>query len=176
LPQSRRRRSGKARKRPRGPGASAPTVTKTAQKERTVRVVAIAVVAVLALSAAGLLFKYRRGQGPNEITTASGLKYVDDAEGTGPTPQNGQMVSVNYTGMLESGKQFGASPPGKPLEFRLGMGDVIKGWDEGIASMKVGGKRKLIIPAKLGYGAAGRAPDIPGNATLIFDVELVSIK
>jgi peptidylprolyl isomerase len=109
-----------------------------------------------------------------EITTASGLKYVELAEGTGATPTKGQTVSVHYTGTLEDGKKFDSSRDrGQPFKFQIGEGQVIKGWDEGLSTMKVGGRRKLIIPAELGYGDRGAGGVIPPKATLIFDVELL---
>ncbi len=110
------------------------------------------------------------------IDTASGLGYVDLVEGTGPRPKTGDSVSVHYTGWLKSGQKFDSSHDrGQPLVFPVGRGQVIKGWDEGVAMMRVGGKRKLVIPAHLAYGDRGAGGVIPGGATLIFEVELVGI-
>ena len=111
------------------------------------------------------------------IQTASGLEYVEIVEGTGRRPKAGESVSVHYTGWLTSGRKFDSSlDRGQPLVFPIGRGRVIKGWDEGVGSMKVGGKRKLIIPAHLGYGDSGAGGVIPPGATLIFEVELVGIE
>lgn len=113
----------------------------------------------------------------NVVTTPSGLKYVDLVEGTGATPQTGQTVIVHYTGTLEDGRKFDSSRDrNQPFSFPIGAGRVIKGWDEGLSTMKVGGQRQLIIPPELGYGARGAGGVIPPNATLMFDVELLDIK
>jgi peptidylprolyl isomerase len=109
--------------------------------------------------------------------TATGLQFIDIKVGTGASPQTGQTVEVHYTGWLADGTKFDSSlDQGQPFSFVIGTGRVIKGWDEGVASMKVGGQRRLIIPPELGYGASGYPPIIPANAQLIFDVELLSIK
>ncbi len=110
------------------------------------------------------------------ITTPSGLKYVDLVEGTGATPQPGQNVVVHYTGTLENGTKFDSSRDrNQPFQFKIGVGQVIKGWDEGVGSMKVGGRRQLTIPSELGYGARGAGGVIPPDATLLFDVELLKL-
>jgi peptidylprolyl isomerase len=115
------------------------------------------------------------------MTTASGLQIIDTKVGTGATPKPGQICVVHYTGWLyqdgQKGKKFDSSVDrNDPLEFPVGQRKVIAGWDEGVASMKVGGKRTLIIPPELGYGARGAGGVIPPNATLIFDVELLGVK
>jgi len=121
------------------------------------------------------------GQAAGEVTTPSGLRIIDVKPGTGPVPQAGQTVTVNYTGWLfvdgKKGKKFDSSlDRGEPFSFMLGQGQVIKGWDEGLATMHVGGKRTLIIPPDLGYGARGAGGDIPPGATLMFDVDLLGAK
>ena len=111
-----------------------------------------------------------------EVTMPSGLKYQDLVVGTGAEATPGKRVAVHYTGWLTNGTKFDSSVDrGQPYVFPLGGGEVIRGWDEGIVGMKVGGKRKLTIPPDLAYGAAGRQPVIPPNSTLMFDVELVSV-
>jgi len=111
------------------------------------------------------------------VTTASGLKYDDETVGTGAEAKAGNTVDVHYTGWLKDGTKFDSSRDrGKPFSFKLGAGQVIKGWDEGVAGMKIGGKRKLIIPADLGYGKRGTGGVIPPDAELTFDVELLKVK
>ena len=132
-------------------------------------VVALIIACALALAGCG----QKSGA---EVTTASGLKYVDEVVGTGDKPRLGKSVTVHYTGWLENGTKFESSVDrGQPYTFQIGTRSVIAGWDEGILSMHVGGKRKLIIPPDLGYGAQGRGK-IPPNATLIFEVELLGVK
>jgi FKBP-type peptidyl-prolyl cis-trans isomerase len=110
------------------------------------------------------------------LNTPSGLQYEEVSEGAGNEAKAGQKVSVHYTGTLTDGKKFDSSRDrGKPFQFTLGVGQVIKGWDEGVAGMKVGGQRKLTIPPELGYGSRGAGGVIPPNATLIFDVELIDV-
>ena len=117
------------------------------------------------------------GGGGEEVTTASGLKYSDTKVGTGAEAKAGQTAVVHYTGWLTNGTKFDSSKDrGQPFSFPLGGGRVIKGWDEGVQGMKVGGVRKLTIPANLGYGAQGAGDVIPPNATLVFEVELLDLK
>lgn len=112
--------------------------------------------------------------GAKAMTTESGLRYEDIVVGTGASPERGQEVTVHYTGTLEDGTKFDSSlDRGQPFKFNIGIGQVIKGWDEGVLTMKVGGKRKLVIPPQLGYGARGAGGVIPPNATLVFEVELL---
>jgi FKBP-type peptidyl-prolyl cis-trans isomerase len=113
----------------------------------------------------------------SEVTMPDGLKYTDDTIGTGAEAQPGKTVSVHYTGWLLDGTKFDSSRDrNQPFQFPLGGGRVIKGWDEGVAGMKVGGKRTLVIPPNLGYGAQGAGGVIPANATLKFEVELLDVK
>ena len=116
-------------------------------------------------------------QAAQEVTTPTGLKYTDEVVGNGQSPRRGQTVSVHYTGWLTNGTKFDSSlDRGQPFTFPLGQGQVIRGWDEGVASMKVGGKRKLVIPPELGYGSRGAGGVIPPNATLVFEVELLGVQ
>jgi FKBP-type peptidyl-prolyl cis-trans isomerase len=133
---------------------------------------------LLAVSVAGAGQTTKPGGAMDEtvVTTPSGLRYVDLVVGTGPEAVAGKTVVVHYTGWLTNGTKFDSSVDrGQPFSFPLGAGRVIKGWDEGVAGMKVGGKRKLMIPPQLGYGARGAGSVIPPNAELIFEVQLLEI-
>ncbi|MBA2127332.1 peptidylprolyl isomerase [Hyphomicrobium methylovorum] len=141
---------------------------------------AAAALAAFAISAS-INPAFAEPQGSTMTTTSSGLQIEDTVVGTGATPATGQTCVMHYTGWLyedgKKGAKFDSSVDrGQPFEFPIGTGRVIKGWDEGVATMKIGGKRTLIIPAALGYGARGAGSVIPPNATLIFDVELLDVK
>ena len=139
------------------------------------------IIALLSSFSAGVM-TLPMAQAASEVTlTASGLKIIDNKIGSGVSPKIGQTCVMHYTGWLyvngAKGKKFDSSRDrGEPFEFAIGQGKVIPGWDEGIETMKVGGKRTLIIPPQLGYGAAGAGASIPPNSTLIFDVELLDVK
>jgi FKBP-type peptidyl-prolyl cis-trans isomerase FkpA len=129
------------------------------------------IVVLLVLACAGLVFLMISNSGGGE------LQYADLTVGTGKEAKAGDVVIVHYTGRLANGKKFDSSVDrDEPFTFQLGRGKVIKGWDQGVAGMQEGGKRKLIIPPELGYGAKGFPPDIPPNAQLIFEVELLKVK
>jgi FKBP-type peptidyl-prolyl cis-trans isomerase len=135
-------------------------------------------VALLAIAGGGIsMGQGQAGSAPAEITTDSGLKYVDLVVGTGREAAVGDQATVHYTGWLTDGKKFDSSVDRRePFSFPLGSGRVIRGWDEGVVGMKVGGKRKLTIPPQLGYGSRGAGGVIPPNATLVFDVELLEVR
>jgi len=142
---------------------------------------AVSFAATTAVAITGELALSEPAAAQQTVTTPSGLKYIDVKAGTGASPKTGQTCVMHYTGWLydngKKGAKFDSSVDrGQPFEFPIGTGRVIKGWDEGVASMKVGGKRTLIIPPELGYGARGAGGVIPPNATLMFDVELLAIK
>ena len=135
----------------------------------------------LALIGTTIMTDSSDAQSAKPVTTSTGLQIIDTKPGTGASPRTGQTVVVHYTGWLYEngvkGKKFDSSVDrNEPFEFPIGQGRVIQGWDQGVGTMKVGGKRTLIIPPALGYGARGAGGAIPPNATLIFDVELLSLK
>lgn len=139
--------------------------------------VCLIIVVTLILGSGNAMAGNEKEMNMQEVSTPSGLKYVDQVVGTGDVAVAGKTVSVHYTGLLENGKKFDSSVDrGQPFSFPLGAGRVIKGWDEGVQGMKVGGKRKLTIPSDLGYGSRGAGGVIPPNATLIFDVELLGVR
>ena len=178
MPTSRHRKIERARKRPRvaSSNPSAVATNPTSSDQRT-KIIAIIVIAAVAAFVAFYVFSRFRGpKAPPEITTASGLKYQDLKVGDGASPTMGQTVTVHYTGKLENGPEFNNSyKMGKPIDFRIGPG-LIPGWIEGLQTMKVGGKRRLLIPSKLAYGPAGKPPAIPPNANLDFEIELLGVK
>jgi peptidylprolyl isomerase len=144
---------------------------------RCARVAALAIAASLA----GITVSLSTAKAQPVMTKPDGLQIIDTQVGTGPSPKKGQTVVVNYTGWLytdgKKGNKFDSSlDHGQPFEFPVGTGQVIPGWDEGVATMKVGGKRTLIIPPAIAYGSSGAGGVIPPNATLIFDVELLKLK
>jgi FKBP-type peptidyl-prolyl cis-trans isomerase len=141
----------------------------------------VTITLVQGVSAQGGASKAPPAGGPTKVTgdgakTSSGLQYWDIKEGTGRTAEKGQRVKVHYTGWLTNGKKFDSSVGGQPFGFRIGGGEVIKGWEEGVTGMKVGGKRQLRIPPSLAYGAQGYPGAIPPNATLVFDIELLRVE
>ena len=148
---------------------------------RTIIRTATAAVAAAVFTPLAVPMASAQTAGKKPMTTVSGLQIIDSKEGTGATPKAGQTCVMHYTGWLyesgQKGKKFDSSVDrNEPFEFKIGMRQVIAGWDEGVGSMKVGGKRTLIIPPELGYGARGAGGVIPPNATLMFDVELLAVK
>jgi peptidylprolyl isomerase len=178
VPQSRKRQDARRRTHRAGAPQAQAGGRGVGKRNRVVAVVVI--VGLLAAGAAYLFAPARPGRGVAdgaEVSTASGLRYTDLVEGTGASPRPGQSATVHYTGTLENGTKFDSSrDKGRPYTFTLGAGEVIKGWDEGVATMKVGGRRRLVVPPVLGYGAGGRPPLIPPNSTLVFDIELLGVK
>lgn len=139
------------------------------------------IILTIVLVSMGLFFlsspSSSNGEADKVEKTSTGLQYVDLVDGKGAHPRKGQRVVVHYTGWLKDGEKFDSSVDrGQPFEFQIGVGQVIRGWDEGVMTMKVGGKRKLIIPPELGYGRRGAGRLIPPNATLVFEVELLKLR
>ena len=163
MPKSHHKRSGKRRSN---------TRSTYSHKESPSKGGVIAIGVIVGIVILGTAFFVFSGGG--EIKTASGLRYVDLVKGSGASPQPGQSVTVNYIGTLADGTKFDSSyDRGQPYTTRLAADSVIQGWVEGVMTMKVGGKRKLIVPPELAYGAKGSAPKIPPNATLTFEIELL---
>jgi FKBP-type peptidyl-prolyl cis-trans isomerase len=185
VPTSRHRKIERARKRPRvapsNPNAASATRPSTGADQKKKLIAIIVTAAVAAFVAVYVISSFRnKSNAAPEITTDSGLKYQDVKVGDGASPTIGQTVQAHYFGRLENenGAEFDNSRTkgtGKPVEFRLGRG-LIQGWNEALQTMKVGGKRKLWIPSKLGYGPAGNPPNIPPNANLYFEIELLGVK
>ena len=179
MPTSRHRKIERARKRPRvAPSNPSAIATKSSPSDKKKKLIAIIVTAaVAAFVAVYTISTFRSTKAAPEVTTASGLKYQDVKVGDGASPTLGQTVSAHYVGRLENenGKEFNNFTTGKPIEFTVGPG-LIPGWNEGLQTMKVGGKRRLWIPSKLGYGPTGKPPAIPPNANLYFEIELLGIK
>lgn len=144
---------------------------------RVTKTTGLFVISVLLLAGRGTSGGDKKKEEGKVITTDSGLKYIELKQGEGQAAKKGDTVDVHYTGWLKDGKKFDSSVDrGRPFSFPLGAGKVIKGWDEGVAGMKEGGKRKLIIPAELGYGSKGAGDVIPPNSELHFEVELLKIR
>jgi peptidylprolyl isomerase len=156
--------------------ASGTRSTASAQTQQQPQAAATLSPAQVAAQATAAAQTAKNAPAPAGTKTASGLQYVDQVVGTGAQPKTGQTVTVHYTGYLDNGTVFDSSVKrGQPFEFKIGTGQVIKGWDEGLATMKVGGKRRLIVPPELAYGAVANGP-IPANSRLTFDVELLGVK
>lgn len=175
MPVSRQRKVNRARKRARVASGASSSAQSRSRKTFNVKVLVIVLIVAVAASAVAYVIANRGGRTGNEITTASGMKYEDLTVGDGATPRMGQNVRVHYIGWLENGTEFDNSHKrGRPAEFSIGPG-LIPGWNEALQTMKVGGKRRIILPPNLAYGAAGKGPDIPPNATLTFEIELLGV-
>ena len=178
MPVSRQRKVNRARKRPRVAPASGQVASSLPEKSKGLNVIVLLLILIVAAGASVAAYMYvkRRGLTAQEITTPTGLKYTDLKVGDGRSPKIGQSVQVNYTGWLENGKEFDSSAKhGGPAQFSLGPG-LISGWNEALQTMKVGGKRRIITPPSLAYGPRGNPPTIPPNATLTFEIELLSVR
>lgn len=176
MPVSRQRKINRARKRPHAVSASAPSAPVRSRKTFNIQVLVIVLIVAVAAAAIVYVVANRRSQAGNETTTATGMKYVDLKVGDGATPRMGQGVQVHYIGWLENGQEFESSyKNGRLAQFSLGPG-LIPGWNEALQSMKVGGKRRIILPPSLAYGDKGQPPKIPANATLTFEIELLGVR
>lgn len=155
---------------------SNPPSGRSSRRKFNVKILIIVLIIAVAASAVAYVVANRNGQAGNEITTESGMRYVDLKVGDGATPRMGQRVRVHYIGRLENGTEFENSyNQGPPVEFNVGPG-LIRGWNEALQTMKVGGKRRIILPPHLAYGQAGSPPRIPPNATLTFEIELLGVR
>ena len=178
MPQSRKRHVPKRSHASRPSyGAQERASARHSKKNRTRVVAAVIIVALAAGAAAYLFVPSLPGRAGAEVTTPSGLKYTDLVVGTGASPRPGQTTTVHYTGTLTDGTKFDSSRDrGEPMSFVFKRQPMIPGWEEGVSTMKVGGRRRLVIPPALGYGPQGKPPDIPPNSTLVFDIELLDVK
>lgn len=178
MPVSRQRKISRARKRPRSVSASPESnhaSSRLGRRKFNVKILIIVLIIAVAASAVAYVVA-NRSQAGNEITTESGMRYVDLKVGDGATPRMGQRVRVHYVGKLQNGTEFENSyNQGPPVEFNVGPG-LIPGWNEALQTMKVGGKRRIILPPQLAYGPAGSPPKIPPNATLTFEIELLGVR
>ena len=176
MPESRHRKKYVARKRPRVPSSNPAPPAPHIPGSRNAKIGVLILVAVIAIACVFyVITRNTKTETVWDVTTPSGLKIQDLKVGDGPSPKMGQTVRVHYIGRFENGKEFNNSyESGSPAEFRLG--GVIEGWNEALQTMKVGGKRKIWVPSKLGYGPAGKAPTIPPNANLEFEIELLGVK
>jgi FKBP-type peptidyl-prolyl cis-trans isomerase len=178
VPVSRQRKVNRARKKPRVASAFSPASSGQSQKSKGLNLRVIGIILIVAVAASLIAYACvnRKGLAGQEITTPSGLKYTDLKVGDGRSPRMGQTVQVNYTGWLENGKEFDSSAKhGGPAQFALGPG-LIPAWNEALQTMKVGGKRRIITPPGIAYGTRGSPPNIPPNATLTFEIELLSVR
>jgi hypothetical protein len=176
LPQSRKRRTAR-RTHPNRTSFGAQDKTQRHARQNRTRLIAVVIIVLLAAGAAAYLFvPGLPGRTGAEVTTPSGLKYTDLVVGTGASPRPGQTAVVHYTGTLTDGTKFDSSrDKGQPMSFVFKTQPMIPGWDEGVSTMKVGGRRKLVVPPALGYGPRANGL-IPPNSTLVFDIELLDVK
>ncbi|MBV9926220.1 MAG: FKBP-type peptidyl-prolyl cis-trans isomerase [Acidobacteria bacterium] len=178
MPQSRKRRTPRRSHTSRASFGAQENRAQRHSKQRRTRLIAIVVIVALAAAALAYLFvPGLPGRAGAEVTTPSGLKYTDITVGTGESPSPGRTAVVHYTGTLLNGTKFDSSRDrGQPMSFVFKRQPMIPGWEEGVSTMKVGGRRRLVVPPALGYGPQGKPPDIPPNSTLVFDIELLDVK